>query len=418
MSKYYKENNFESTRHLFNKGLVYRGKVIKPKDNNVIDFNLGEKTFYGRVRRDSTPVIPISPSVLKTVRSSDPEGRPPVVMNFVADIFDQMVLQFRKCVQLNKISDSDPFLSTLVAYQGYVNPGALYDNYRNVIFSMVEQYFINNNINVSTFEDLSYRFKDMAPYLIRNTRLTYPGFIKSRDCPILCSGLAIQIANEQDFTNDDEKVKKFIGSKNWEFFINTCDTYGFMIDYNIPWRIVADIDSRIMRQSAARYGYMNPNDLLSRGYTSPAARYITDQLPLDMFNLYNRLKADYWTEQVICHDGSTVQVPHASEDYTWEEFTKKFNTKFFLRLYLWLRLYEELPGLSRSEGKRIITDTLLLCNTSLTKGLSLFERIINKEFDKVGSFSYINNSLRLQTEELFQKGEIGAIRVDNDISSY
>ena len=76
--------------------------------------------------------------------------------------------------------------------------------------------------------------------------------------------MAIEIAPHQDAANDNSKVLKFIQSKNWDFFVNTCDTYGFMIDYNVPWRIVADIDSEIMRQVASRYGYINPYDLLGR----------------------------------------------------------------------------------------------------------------------------------------------------------
>ena len=418
MSKYYKEGNFESTRKLFNKGFVYKGLATSPADNNVVDFNFGEKTFYGRIRRDSTPIVPAGPSVLKSIRSSNPDGSSPRAMNFVADIFDEMALQFQKCAQLNKISSTDPFLSNLIAYQGYINPSALYDDYRNVIFSMVEKYFINNNINVKTFEDLNYRFQDMAPYLIRTTRLTYPGFVKSRDCPILCSGLAIEIATEQDFTNDDEKVKQFINSKNWEFFVNTCDTYGFMIDYNIPWRIVADIDSEIMRQSAARYGYMNPNDVLARAYKAAAPDYLGNQMRLDLFNLYNRLKAEYWAEARTCSDGSIIQIPQSSRDYTWDEFKGKFGFKFFLELYLWLRLYEERPELSTEQQRRIVVDITTLSKSSATKAIAIFEKTINKEFDKVGSFGYIRDSIQLQEEELFRQGKLGGLQVTDDISSY
>ena len=65
MSTFFKENNRESTYNLFNKGIVYKGTVIRPEDNNLVDFNFGEKFLYGRVRRDSTPVVPVGNGVMK-----------------------------------------------------------------------------------------------------------------------------------------------------------------------------------------------------------------------------------------------------------------------------------------------------------------------------------------------------------------
>ena len=65
MSIFYKENNKETTIELYNKSIVYKDKMIRPADNNIVNFNLGEKFLYGRVRQDSTPIVIGNTSMLK-----------------------------------------------------------------------------------------------------------------------------------------------------------------------------------------------------------------------------------------------------------------------------------------------------------------------------------------------------------------
>ena len=67
------------------------------------------------------------------------------------------------------------------------------------------------------------------------------------------SGLAVEIA-AIDASNDDEKINLFTKSKNWEFYLNACRSYGFMVDQMAPWRLVADIGSSEMIKYARRYG--------------------------------------------------------------------------------------------------------------------------------------------------------------------
>ena len=66
------------------------------------------------------------------------------------------------------------------------------------------------------------------------------------------SGLVIDIANIEP-NNDQIKYKSFYQSKNWDFFLNACNTYGFMVDCNMPNRIIADINSAAMQEKMANY---------------------------------------------------------------------------------------------------------------------------------------------------------------------
>ena len=100
---------------------------------------------------------------------------------------------------------------------------------------------------------------------------TYTGFIKSRNCTVMNTGLAIEIA-DLEYTNDVEKIANFRQSMNWEYFVNTCDTYGFMVDYNVPWRIVADIGSDAMLEAARQRGFSNVESILTQAYGKASIR--------------------------------------------------------------------------------------------------------------------------------------------------
>ena len=419
MSKFYKENNSETTKDLFNKSIAYKWRTIRPIDNNVVDFNFGEKFMYGRVRRDSTPIVCVGSPVLKTIQTSIP-SEAPQALNFVVDIFEEMTFQFEKCAALGKIDKDDPFLSLLVAHRAYKSPSYLYNDYKNFVFAMLQGFFESSKINFETFDAFIMNLKDVAVGVLPAARITFPGYVKSKDCSILCSGLAIEIADEQNFSNDHNKIEKFVKSKNWNFYVNTCDTYGFMIDYNAPWRIVADIDSESMRKAAKTYGYENPEDVLSRAYYSPSPSYLAGGFLKDLHQLYNMTKTSYWIESGECESFSsvlseghqTIGVPKASKNYTLSELASIFSPQEILELYLFFRIEEEVPHMNIENKKKLIRDVIRMRNDRSSTPLAYFERIINKEFDKVGSYDYIKKAQIIQRERDFAEGEQDTLPVE------
>ena len=66
--------------------------------------------------------------------------------------------------------------------------------------------------------------------------MSMPAYTKSTRNSLTNTGLCIELA-DVDYDNDEQKVSDFVNSKNWEFYVNTCNSYGFMIDTNTPWRL-------------------------------------------------------------------------------------------------------------------------------------------------------------------------------------
>ena len=127
MSNRYVEKDNETTLTIFNKRVLYDFDSQNEDYKNLVDFNIGEKFFYGRVSRTFEPLYVInSPTLLKTANFSSSQSEPRQAMKFVVDMFERLKTQFDKNIADGKLSGNDPFLSSLKIYKGYQDPTELH----------------------------------------------------------------------------------------------------------------------------------------------------------------------------------------------------------------------------------------------------------------------------------------------------
>tara|TARA_Y100000592_G_C5436570_1_gene301035 strand:+ start:143 stop:1405 length:1263 start_codon:yes stop_codon:yes gene_type:complete len=420
MSKYFTETNNESALRLFNKRSIYKNIVYGSRFKNIVSFNDGEKIFFGRMDRRFVPIV-ASPSSLKYVGVSADSTRPVKAINFVADIFNEMVTQFDKCATTGKIDAGDPYLSRLKAYRAYEDPEAQYEIYKSVYFSALNEYFARNSMMFRNFDDFVKLLMPVLKTSAAKQPLTFTGYVKSNNCNVLNSGLAIELADLR-YDNDQDKINNFITSKNWEFFVNACDSYGFMIDYNVPWRIVADIGAEHCIEVAKRYGLNNVEQILSQQYHHASMKGLKE-LGKTFYDLYNTIRKDKYYETKTCDDGTTKKVIVHTTSYTVSEFFQKYPAEYFVNLYLKLRIFEARPNMSDYELKMAIQEqNRIFRSTGATNSINeKFESIINKTFDKRGSLTYTVSADKAKMLEAFEEGESDNLTImggTSDISGY
>ncbi len=403
MSKYFVNNNKESTKDLFQKRLYYWAYVKDKSLQNVVDFSYGEKALYGRVGKSLEPIV-LKSSALKSLKNPLNPVRPTKALNFVADIFNEMSRQFEKKAVMSQIATNDPYLSKLIVYKAYESPQELYSDHRRRYIEKIAKLFKSQKMYFSNFDEFLELLIPILKTSCRSARFTYPGFIKSTDCSIMASGLAIEIADLK-YEDDNQKVQKFIKSKNWEFYINTCNSYGFMVDLNTPWRIVADLESDAMKEIAARYRYIGMHGLFRKAYRNPSFIDLAN-FASTLLALYNSCKVSAYSEFEECGNGTTRAKKVYPQEYTVNELLANTGALKVVRIYAYLRLYEERPELTDPAMAEIVAEVISLTKaqgypTALTNYL---EAIINKEFDKIGSVSYINKVKELHKEmEIMRK---------------
>jgi hypothetical protein len=222
--------------------------------------------------------------------------------------------------------------------------------------------------------------------------MSMPAYTKSRLNNLTNSGLALEIA-DLPYDNDDQKINDFVNSKNWEFYVNACNSYGFMIDIGAPWRLIADIDSEAMKGYASSYGLRSSSAILALGFSTTHNRFY-NQMTQRLLRLYNEVVPTHIPTFDEC--GPKIVT---TERYTLQSLQEKFSNDFFLKFYFALRFSEEESQFSNAEKQRIIKDCLQLSRSSDNRrALGVFERYVNQPFDYRGSLSYLVKAQRLRED--------------------
>ena len=397
MSEFYAEGNNEGSKNLFYKRSFYDQNLSQTGYPNVVNFNFGEKLLYGRVNRNYIPMTYDSTYIkLKRFNKAITQDTGLSAISFVVDAFKAMAQQFDKCTMTGKIDTTDPFLSSLTVYKAYQNPSVLYRNHNKSYFDTINGIFKRDGTKVKNFDEFLTNFMYILENTAPRTPFTKPGFIKSRRCPINCSGLVIEIA-DLDVTNDQEKIDQFVNSNNWQFYLNACASYGFMVDRDIPWRIVADIGDSPARSAmidyASEYGLKTTRNILLVAYNTTHAEYYK-AFKYDLLNIYNNVKLKNFVVYEDCN-GHMIPKVFYPTTYTPTSFFKNYSEEDFLKIYFKIRFFEEESQFTDNEQSLMIDDCIeiYLKDGKVENAIGSFERILNKPFDYRGSLSYIKGQM-------------------------
>jgi hypothetical protein len=409
MSQFYVESNDESTVELFYKRIVYNGDLSEFGDH-IVDFNYAEKILYGRVDRFFLPIMLQDQTKISSLPAGSANGQRIAALDFVVSAFKDMNAQFKARAAIGLIRSDDPYLSNLRVVKAYQNPEVLYQRYREMFSNVLVRRFEKERITVLDFNIFIESLQNIifTGEGISRMPFTLPAYIKSRQCPINCTGLAIEIA-EFKHSDDDNKYQTFVNSPNWEFYVNAANDYGFMIDRNAPWRLVADINSTGMQEYIRRVNISaagGTEPFLKNYYKHTHLKYYI-QFKSYLLNLYNKVRAEAYTVPRQCKNSRKVGVTISrSRRYGLEMLTREYSEEFFLRLYFKLRFAEEESQYSAAKKHRIVEDCMQVYQSrSLRTALWAFERILNLPFDYNGSMSYYINKVLKEPEEV-RAGEV------------
>jgi len=386
MSIFYVENNNETAKEFFDKRMIYKNTIRNTSYKSLIDFNFAEKQLYGRVSRHYVPIVHQNYMAELVGIVNTPDAPPLRGINFAVEAFNEMKAQFDKCLMANTISKNERFLSSLKVYKAYESPMSLYiSHFQDYIQGLAPALKADNILN---FEQLVAKLLPLLKASARKHPFTFPAYVKSTYCPMSVSGLVFEIADLKP-TNDDDKINFFTNSLNWEYFLNACEEYGFMVDQLVPWRIVADIGSPFMIEYAKKYGLNSTDSILKNGYKNAHIEYF-ENFKGYMLQLYHTATEPVVYEAMLCANGGSMVKKRKRFPYTIASLGKKYDDYYFFKLYAEIRFWEEESKFSDTQKMRIVDDCIELARIDMSAALDVFERIINKTFDYRGSLSYIS----------------------------
>jgi hypothetical protein len=414
MSDEFANGNNGSSMDLFYKryNYVFTTEDLSVGYGNLMDFTGAEKMLYGRVNRHYVPIV-LSPILApKTIPGAGSNPVPITAAPFVADAFADLVMQFRKSLMSGQIHSDAQALTDLRAVRAYEDVTVLHSKHMHSVLLGLRDSFRRGRRTYRDFDEFMPLFMDAMEALMKVYPFTLSGYIKHRLCPLRASGLVIEISTG-NYSNDDQKIEDFVSSPNWEYYLNACRSYGFIVDRSAPWRLVADIGSTTMIEYARRYSMTSTDAILGLGYATAHSVYY-DRFVGMIRAAYDFLKTNNYVEVQCYDDAIPIGKVITAADYTNETLMQKYGEAYFLELYLKFRLMEEESKIAPHEQEKLIRQTMKSYSTGKKmESIGAFERVIGRTYDYSGSLTNIRKGAKLREEDAFREEDL-----DGAVSTY
>jgi hypothetical protein len=265
MTKFFGSNNLRAFPSYVMRTVFSRRAYGAPPPVSAKDFYLAERILYGRVDREMLSIDLKNKkfngsTILKSLDGGAGLAAP-LAVDFVAAAFNDMRKEFIKAAKSGRCISDDKYLSSLKPVRAWTSLNSLIKENRKQNYSDFSDWMLENRKANSFLDFLS--FVDIfMPYVesrVSSMPFTVAGYARSRYCPMNISGLVVEIA-DLDPSEDPQKEQHFLNSPNWDFYHNAALQFGFSIDRQVPWRLIADLGSPAMAPYIQAAGLLNSND--------------------------------------------------------------------------------------------------------------------------------------------------------------
>ena len=292
------DNKEKSLKVLFEGRKLYKEQGMVSLAESVFDVSMPatidtiyERSTYGFVNFDNKIVVPQLKKLVNVSRPGPGQMLPDVwLLDFVADA----LMDFNRFVKRKITAGIGPPVDKIFVPDG-LNPTKAVEpinDRQNAIVTDTMGYF-NLLISDPVTQPLSKRNRitNVQGYVAKfmefaqsnNLSLTQVSVQIGSNGGVLDTGLAVNIGLGS--ADDDAAKAEMINTQEFMYLRFAARDYGFMIDKNCPWRLVADLASPVMQEYMAKR-QTSLEDVFRTHYVSPASSD-QDRLDLMLLNGYN-----------------------------------------------------------------------------------------------------------------------------------
>lgn len=370
---------------LYESRKIYKNEIYPKDDPKPIDF-WNDVPFYGKVDQFQDFVF-VSETNLRQLPT---ENNTLFAVDFVIDAYNDFLEYYNSARLHRKLKDvENSLLVSMEPYKGWESVNSLHHEHMTTLYEL----FVRNYLLIDKRHEQIKSFKDFYRLLLSFLRfsrgripITRSGFIGSRFCTPMISGLIIE-HKTLPHSEDETKIKDFIQDPNFDFYRIAARRFGFMIDKNAPWRMVADVSSPRMQKYMKKYGIKETHGTSSdlfEVYYYQAFILDIDILKKYMLHMYNSFVNAYpvikqiKTNKIYTTLFSVSRRNSISEDV----FLKRFGDMFWLKSYFEIKVCE-----TRKKINKKILDN------KVKNALELYNVI-----DIKTALKYINKEVRISIE--------------------
>lgn len=242
-------NNGMGTKRLFIERAMYDRMYPRYSDTLMpgpINFRSTRHNKYGRISRFKDYIFPDD---TKMKQIAGPLDNNVYALNFVVDAYQDFA-KYVRLMRRTKFLPDSVFSQTWGAVNGVTDTAYMYDVYLKGLKSSFLNAYLDesdSHKHITNFESfLNVFFNFYMTDLIERMPITKTGMLSSKYSDPMGSGLCIEIDGA---AHDDDKVKfnQYINNKNFPLYALSAAKFGFLIDKHAPWRLVANLNSPLLR---------------------------------------------------------------------------------------------------------------------------------------------------------------------------
>lgn len=357
-----KDSNDYNAKELFDSRETFKNKTynhIVEKNKDILYEHFFENQFYGKVDSYGNSIF-VSEKFLKGLKN--PNNSLILAQDFVAYAFSDLADYFKSAYRLRKIKREGSPLAQIQPANAFSSMHKAYANYLSNVNLVLIEYLKELKLEKSIL-----RFEDYTKYFLNFLSsqkgliiFTRSKFIKSKFTNHLASGLSISLDGESH-DNDLAKYNKFALDPNFQFFLESCRRFCFLVDKNAPWTIHFDLVSVTDQRSVYfnKFGIKDVEDVYNKRFYKA---FFTDIKILKTFlhhaytsfilNDSNLVKI---TDVKEC--GSPIIMREERQEVTLSDVETKFEDMFWFKLYFNIRLLEEQIELNEAKHRKVLLDT-------------------------------------------------------------
>lgn len=420
-SRTHKADNTLSTLALYYYRLLYSvdfsGKnPSRGIKKSVTNFDYSERVLYGRVDNEMTPIM-VHETQLRTLPADGEKTFR--ALDFVVSAFEDFQKAFKNAREKGQISPNQGFMTFPEAKSGYVSPTSHYMEYRTALFELFIEKIRSDkeaNVKIKDFDSFLPYFDQFVTDATQRAPFTFSSYMRSKYSSVKMTGLAIELL-ELDASRDERKVEMVYDNPNYPFYENMAIQFGFSIDKNVPYRLIADLNSPAMQRYMTAHGYDNYLTVLKRCYRKAW---------LPGYNNFKSLYAIYYNSFVRFNPSVVSPYMKKNGKYAGKrtvretrdliELNKTYGEEWFLLKYAQVRNAEEGYPLSEARLKQVVKRANKL---GIIKGKARCLMMINKNLvdttRKSGSHSE-KEKMRQETRDKAQRTADNAQRKPGSLS--
>ena len=232
-------------------------------DPNPIDLWY-DRMYYGRVNEQNEVVFISQETFAKQEKLKMITDDGVYALDFVANAFNDLRRRIERGAAAAGTFGSpaigkESVIRDITPKRGFEEVDSSYEGYLRSYFDIFMRDYLRDTFRdqqVTNVEDFFKFFSEYSINVARDLPFTKSGFVKSRYCSPMVSGLVLEISF---FDHDDDELKgTYIDDISFGYFHSLARKHGFYVDKNAPWRLVANISSPQMQRYWIR-GKMDPS---------------------------------------------------------------------------------------------------------------------------------------------------------------